>query len=244
MGMETSPKEIVPAAIGRALIGLGTHKCNMRTEPKAVPLEKYREKRSADSTPEPFGRGGENRPHLFVVQKHAARRLHWDFRLEWGGVLKSWAVPQGPSPDPAEKRLAVEVEDHPVEYADFAGVIPDGNYGAGEVIGWDQGRWTPLADLDEGIRKGKLLFELFGYKLRGKWTLVRMKTAGKTTGKEWLLIKERDGWARNGSDAGYPQESVFSGLTLEEIASGASRAGAMRKELERLKARRRRARVG
>ncbi len=209
-----------------------------------MPLEKYREKRSADSTPEPFGRGGENRPHLFVVQKHAARRLHWDFRLEWGGVLKSWAVPQGPSPDPAEKRLAVEVEDHPVEYADFEGVIPDGNYGAGEVIVWDQGRWTPLADLNEGMQKGKLLFELHGYKLRGKWTLVRMKTKGKTSGKEWLLIKERDGWARNGSDAGYPQESVFSGLTLEEIASGASRAAEIRKELERLKAPRRRVRVG
>jgi bifunctional non-homologous end joining protein LigD len=208
-----------------------------------LPLEKYREKRSADSTPEPFGRGGENRPHLFVVQKHAARRLHYDFRLEWGGVLKSWAVPQGPSPDPAEKRLAVEVEDHPVEYADFEGVIPDGNYGSGEVIVWDQGRWTPLADLEEGMRKGKLLFELHGYKLRGKWTLVRLKTKEKTTGKEWLLIKERDGWARNGSDAGYPQESVFSGLTLEEIASGASRAEEIRKELENLEAPRRPVRV-
>ena len=144
-----------------------------------MPLEKYRQKRSADSTPEPFGRGGENRPHLFVVQKHAATRLHWDFRLEWAGVLKSWAVPQGPSADPADKRLAVEVEDHPVEYADFEGVIPDGNYGAGEVIVWDQGRWTPLADLDEGLKKGKLLFELHGYKLRGTWTLVRMKTEGQ-----------------------------------------------------------------
>src|SRR5262249_15616572 len=154
-----------------------------------------------------------------------------------------WAVPQGPSPDPAEKRLAVEVEDHPVEYADFEGVIPDGNYGAGEVIVWDTGRWTPLADLDEGMEKGKLLFELHGYKLRGKWTLVRMKTKGKTTGKEWLLIKERDGWARNGSDAGYSQESVFSGLTLEEIASGESRAAEIREELVRKKAPRKRVKV-
>src|SRR4030095_16261851 len=166
---------MVPDAIGLALIGLGTDKCNMptRRKTKTMPLEKYREKRSADTTPEPFGRGGENRPHLFVVQKHAATRLHWDFRLEWAGVLKSWAVPQGPSADPADKRLAVEVEDHPVEYADFEGVIPEGNYGAGEVIVWDQGRWTPLADLEEGMKKGKLLFELYGYTRRGTVTLVR-----------------------------------------------------------------------
>ncbi len=209
----------------------------------SVPLEKYREKRSADTTPEPFGRGGENRPHLFVVQKHAATRLHYDFRLEWGGVLKSWAVPQGPSPDPADKRLAVEVEDHPVEYADFEGVIPEGNYGAGEVIVWDQGRWTPLTDLDEGMKKGKLLFELHGYKLRGVWTLVRMKTKGKTTGKEWLLIKERDAWAKKGPEAVYPQESIFSGLTLEDLASGASRAAEVRAELERLGAPKRRVRA-
>ncbi len=208
-----------------------------------MPLEKYRQKRSADSTPEPFGRGGENRPHLFVVQKHAATRLHWDFRLEWAGVLKSWAVPQGPSADPADKRLAVEVEDHPVEYADFEGVIPDGNYGAGEVIVWDQGRWTPLADLDEGLKKGKLLFELHGYKLRGTWTLVRMKTKGKTTGKEWLLIKERDGWAKKGPEAAYPQESIFSGLTIEDLKSGKSRADEIRAELERLGAPRRRVRA-
>ncbi len=206
-------------------------------------LEKYRQKRSADRTPEPFGRGSADRPHLFVVQKHAATRLHYDFRLEWGGVLKSWAVPQGPSADPADKRLAVEVEDHPVEYADFEGVIPEGNYGAGEVIVWDQGRWTPLADLDEGLRKGKLLFELSGYKLRGTWTLVRMKTRGKTTGKEWLLIKERDGWARKGAEAAYPQESIFSGLTVEDLATGASRTAEIRAELERLGAPRRPVRV-
>ena len=206
-------------------------------------LEKYRQKRSADTTPEPFGRGSSDRPHLFVVQKHAATRLHYDFRLEWGGVLRSWAIPQGPSPDPAEKRLAVEVEDHPVEYADFEGVIPEGNYGAGEVIVWDQGRWIPLADLDEGMKKGKLLFELSGYKLRGKWTLVRMKTKGKTTGKEWLLIKERDGWARKGAEAAYPQESIFSGRTVEDLASGVSRAAEIRAELERLAAPRRRVRI-
>ena len=206
-----------------------------------MPLEKYRQKRSADRTPEPFGRGAENRPHLFVVQKHAARRLHYDFRLEWGGVLKSWAVPQGPSPDPAEKRLAVEVEDHPVEYADFEGVIPEGNYGAGEVIVWDQGRWAPLVDLEEGMRAGKLLFELHGYKLRGKWTLVRMKSKRKgDAGKEWLLIKERDGWVRRGAESGYPPESILSGLTLEELASGASRAAEVREELSRLGAPRRR----
>jgi bifunctional non-homologous end joining protein LigD len=208
-----------------------------------VPLEKYRQKRSAETTPEPFGRASADRPHLFVVQKHAARRLHYDFRLEWGGVLKSWAVPQGPSPDPAEKRLAVEVEDHPVEYADFEGLIPKGNYGAGEVIVWDRGRWIPLADPEEGERKGKLLFELQGYKLRGKWTLVRMKTRGKTTGREWLLIKERDAWARKEGEGGYGQESILSGLTLEELASGAGRAAEIRSRLERLGAPRKRVRA-
>jgi len=221
-----------------------------------VPLEKYRQKRSADRTPEPFGRGEgsrEDRPHLFVVQKHAARRLHYDFRLEWGGVLRSWAVPQGPSPDTAEKRLAVEVEDHPVEYADFEGVIPEGNYGAGSVIVWDQGRWTPVGDPEEGMRAGKLLFELRGYKLRGRWTLVRMKSRGanaagerKSTGdsgKEWLLIKERDAWVRRGAEAVYPAESIFSGLTLEELAAGAGRAAEIRGRLERLGAPRRRLRV-
>src|SRR5207248_8315079 len=140
-------------------------------------LDRYRAKRSPGSTPEPFGTeaGASERPRLFVVQKHAARRLHWDFRLELGGTLRSWAVPKGPSFDPAEKRLAVEVEDHPVEYADFEGVIPEGNYGAGPVILWDRGSWAPLEDFEEGYQKGKLLFELKGHRLRGVWTLVRTK---------------------------------------------------------------------
>jgi bifunctional non-homologous end joining protein LigD len=204
-----------------------------------MPLEKYRAKRSAETTPEPFGRGGADRPHLFVVQKHAARALHYDFRLEWGGVLKSWAVPKGPSPDPADKRLAVEVEDHPVEYADFEGRIPEGNYGAGTVIVWDRGRWTPIGDPDEGEKKGKLLFELDGYKLRGVWTLVRTKRKGEKKSKEWLLIKERDAQARPGGAAALPQESILSGLTLEELAAGSDRVEELRAELTRLSAPRR-----
>ena len=204
-----------------------------------MPLEKYRRMRSPDTTPEPFGRAGGGRPHLFVVQKHAARRLHYDFRLEWGGVLRSWAVPEGPSPDPAEKRLAVEVEDHPVEYADFEGVIPNGNYGAGESIVWDRGRWAIVGDPEESLQKGKILFDLFGYKLRGRWTLVRMKTRGKATGKEWLLIKERDGYARRAPDSAYPQESILSGLTVEDLAAGRNHAAEIRTELERLGAPRR-----
>ena len=138
-------------------------------------LAEYQRKRDFSKTPEPKGSpdpAGQNR---FVVQKHWATRLHYDFRLEMEGVLVSWAIPKGPTLNPAEKRLAAHVEDHPVEYADFEGVIPPGNYGAGEVIVWDQGRWNPLADLEEGMRAGKLLFELHGYKLKGRWTLVRMK---------------------------------------------------------------------
>src|SRR5258706_12978240 len=159
-------------------------------------LERYWQKRSPERTPEPFGEpfgsDGLERPRLFVVQQHAARRLHYDLRLEMHGVLHSWAVPRGPSLDPAEKRLAVEVEDHPVEYADFEGIIPAGNYGAGAVIVWDRGAWTPVQDSDHGLEKGKLLFELAGYKLRGRWQLVRTKD----NPKEWLLIKKPDAWSR------------------------------------------------
>ncbi len=152
-----------------------------------------------------------------MVQKHAARRLHYDFRLELGGTLKSWAVPKGPSCDPADKRLAVQVEDHPIEYADFEGVIPQGTYGAGAVIVWDRGRWAPLEDPVRGLAKGKLLFELFGYKLRGVWRLVRTKAGAHDEGsaKDWLLIKHADAWSTRGRSL--PQASVLSGRTLEQL---------------------------
>jgi len=142
-------------------------------------LSSYRAKRSPDRTPEPFGPVSPIPGNLFVVHKHAARNLHFDLRLEMDGVLRSWAVPKGPSYDQAEKRLAVKVEDHPLEYGDFEGVIPAGNYGAGGVIVWDRGEWVPLEDWREGLEKGKLLFELKGYKLHGKWTLVKRKKSEK-----------------------------------------------------------------
>ena len=133
---------------------------------------------------------------LFVVHKHAARQLHFDLRLEMDGVLRSWAVPKGPSYDTNDKRLAVKVEDHPLEYGDFEGIIPAGNYGAGGVIVWDRGEWMPLEDWREGLAKGKLLFELRGYKLHGKWTLVKIKKSER----DWLLIKERDAWVKSPGD--------------------------------------------
>jgi len=185
-------------------------------------LSKYRAKRSADATLEPFGgRPGADsttdKPRLFVVQMHAARRLHWDLRLEIDGVLRSWAVPRGPSLDPAVKRLAVQTEDHPIEYLDFEGVIPRGNYGAGEMIVWDRGTWVPLEPVDEGYAAGKLLFELRGHKLRGVWTLVRTQGAD---GHQWLLIKKPDGAAIPGHDGEFEPASILSGLTVDELREG------------------------
>ena len=194
-------------------------------------LSTYRAKRSPDRTPEPFG-GAEAGPgQLFVVHKHAARRLHFDLRLEMEGVLRSWAVPKGPSYDTHEKRLAVHVEDHPLEYGDFEGLIPEGNYGAGAVIVWDRGEWVPLEDPLEGLRKGKLLFDLKGYKLRGRWTLVKIKKSQK----DWLLIKERDAWAKTDPDP-LPEESVLSGLTVEKLEAGHTPTGRIMAELDRLAA--------
>jgi bifunctional non-homologous end joining protein LigD len=178
-------------------------------------LSSYRAKRSPDRTTEPFGPVSPVIGRLFVVHKHAARQLHFDLRLEMEGVLRSWAVPKGPSYDMNDKRLAVRVEDHPLEYGDFEGVIPQGNYGAGGVIVWDRGEWVPLEDWREGLEKGKLLFELKGYKLHGKWTLVKIKKSEK----DWLLIKERDAWVKSPGDQ-FPEESVLSGLTVEEIKAG------------------------
>jgi bifunctional non-homologous end joining protein LigD len=183
-------------------------------------LERYREKRSAGSTPEPFGgartAGG---PRLFVVQMHAARNLHWDLRLEMHGALESWAVPKGPSPDPADKRLAMHVEPHPLEYADFEGVIPEGQYGAGPSICWDRGVWidipTKPGGPPHGLEHGKLLFELRGYKLKGLWTLVHTP---RNADNHWLLIKERDSYVDDAGTDGYPHDSILSGLTVDELA--------------------------
>src|SRR5436190_10582309 len=136
---------------------------------------------------------------IYVVQKHAASRLHWDFRLEWQGTLRSWAVPKGPSLDPADKRLAVEVEDHPIEYAKFAGDIPKGQYGGGHVDIWDNGSWEPIGDFDKGLAKGHVEFLLHGTKLSGKWHLVRTRMQGKQT--QWLLMKSHDQAARTGANA-------------------------------------------
>ena len=184
-------------------------------------LDEYRRKRAAGKTPEPFGTELPHSMgvHSFVVQKHAARRVHYDFRLELNGVLVSWAVPKGPSLDPAIKRLAVQVEDHPVEYADFEGIIPQGNYGAGAVIVWDRGAWKPLEDPVAGLKKGHLVFELSGYKLRGQWNLIR--TQGSAT--EWLLIKKPDRFAAAEGQRLLPSQSVLSGLELEEVGAAPTR---------------------
>ncbi|HEY6362115.1 MAG TPA: DNA polymerase ligase N-terminal domain-containing protein [Vicinamibacterales bacterium] len=179
-------------------------------------LEKYRQKRDFTKSPEPSG--GTPRtspsgrtPRFFCVQKHLASHLHYDFRLEHKGVLLSWAIPKGPALDPAVKRLAMHVEDHPIEYGEFEGVIPSG-YGAGIVMLWDVGVWTPeVDDVDGALKKGDLKFTLDGYKLKGSWVLVRTK--GKWAGggdRSWLLIKHRDDWAGDVDIAGFAPLSVKS----------------------------------
>src|SRR5260370_17101650 len=190
----------------------------------------YRAKRAFDRTPEPGGLAPKAAPKpggLLIVHMHDATRLHWDLRLEMNGVLMSWAVPKGPSANPADTRLAVRVEDHPLEYGDFEGVMPEGNYGAGTVIVWYGGVWVPLEDPYEGLEKGKLLFELRGYKLRGRWTLIKLKK----TPKEWLLIKERDQYV---STEPYTNESVLSGLTNDELQNAKQRAEPIKKALVKL----------
>ena len=205
-------------------------------------LEKYQEKRRFGETPEPAGDArqadGGGAGARFVVQKHAARRLHYDFRLEIDGVLKSWAVPKGPSLNPADKRLAVQTEDHPLEYGKFEGVIPKGNYGAGTVLIWDEGTFHPEAPIQEQLAKGDLKFSLNGTKLRGSFVLVRTKRAsgsgksggsgktlsvdksggsGKSAQAEWLLIKHRDEHVDPSWDIDLYGESVVTGRTLSEV---------------------------
>jgi bifunctional non-homologous end joining protein LigD len=158
-----------------------------------MPLDEYRRKRNFAATPEPRGGGPLRRDRLFVVQKHAASRLHYDFRLEVDGVLVSWAVPRGPSMNPADKRLAVRTEDHPLEYADFEGVIPAGQYGAGRVEIWDRGTYEPAEDVPmaQQVERGKVVVVLKGKKLRGRFALVRAKLGGASKRENWLLIKQR-----------------------------------------------------
>ncbi|HJT33173.1 MAG TPA: DNA ligase D [Pirellulales bacterium] len=191
-------------------------------------LTEYQHKRHFNRTPEPRGkvkrrqRGGLS----FVIQKHDATRLHYDFRLELDGVLKSWAVPKGPSFDPKEKRLAVQVEDHPLDYADFEGIIPEGEYGGGTVAVWDRGVWKPGGDPHAGYRAGKLKFHLEGDKLRGGWTLIRLARRGNERATNWLLIKERDEEARSTDEydvVDAEPNSVATGRSLDEIAAARDR---------------------
>jgi len=202
-------------------------------------LEEYTRKRRFEETPEPPPKVESKAGHRFVVQKHAATRLHYDFRLEMEGVLKSWAVPKGPSLDPADKRLAMQVEDHPVSYFDFEGIIPEDNYGAGTVMVWDVGTWQPLspvpvqgkhvtgteAEAAAMLAKGDLKFRLDGKKLKGDFALVKMKGRRPgSKGNEWLLIKKHDDHVVEGYDIDDYDESVLSKRSLAEIAGDAGSA--------------------
>jgi bifunctional non-homologous end joining protein LigD len=187
-------------------------------------LEDYKKKRRFGISPEPSGKGirgkKQNSDSLYVIQKHRATQLHYDFRLEWHGTLLSWAVPKGPSLDPSVKRLAMQVEDHPVEYASFEGAIPEGEYGGGTVMVWDNGTWEPeVEDVDAALQKGDLKFTLHGKKLKGSWVLVRTHGYGSSSGKSWLLIKHRDQYASTRDVAAEEPRSVISKRLLADIAS-------------------------
>ncbi len=190
-------------------------------------LTVYRAKRDFHKTPEPAGKLGRAAGHSYLIQKHAARRLHYDFRLEMDGVLKSWAVTRGPSQDPADKRLAVHVEDHPLAYGKFEGIIPQGQYGGGTVMLWDRGSWTPVGDPHYGYEKGHLSFDLQGERLKGRWHLVRM--GGKASGKKkenWLLIKAHDEYAKESKGdyaLGHHLSSVITHRSMQQITSGRSK---------------------
>lgn len=185
-------------------------------------LEEYKRKRDFKQTPEPPGKVERGKGHRFVVQKHRASHLHYDFRLEMDGVLKSWAVPKGPSLDPADKRLAMQVEDHPVSYFDFEGIIPAGNYGAGTVMVWDVGTWEPEGDAHAMLAKGDFKFRLDGDKLKGSFALIhiRSRKAGNK-GTEWLLIKHRDAYVQEPYDIDDYDYSVLTKRSLDQIADDA-----------------------
>jgi bifunctional non-homologous end joining protein LigD len=188
-----------------------------------MPLEHYRNKRRFTETPEPAGRPRRSSSrHIFVVQKHAASHLHYDFRLAIDGVLASWAVPKGPSMNPADKRLAIRTEDHPLEYAEFEGLIPEGQYGAGTVMVWDTGPYEPLDgnSPSEQLARGKIDVVLHGAKLRGGFTLVRTGMASQK--ERWLLVKQRDEYADPSWDIESPRldRSVLTGHSMKQIENG------------------------
>jgi bifunctional non-homologous end joining protein LigD len=194
-----------------------------------VALETYRKRRKFDVTAEPRGHKGRRGGNRFVIQKHAANRLHYDMRLELDGVMKSWAVTRGPSLDPSEKRLAVQVEDHPIEYNSFEGTIPQGEYGGGTVMIWDRGRWIPEGDPHEGYAKGRLDFVLKGEKLHGRWHLVRMRSRERDRRDNWLLIKGKDEASRSGRGEDVLREqplSAATGRSMDEIAEGKGKKSA------------------
>src|SRR5688572_18480569 len=210
----------------------------MSAKPSTDLLKKYRQMRDFSDTPEPAG-GKPKRGNLpiFVIQKHRASHLHYDFRLEMESVLKSWAVPKGPSYDPGVKRLAMMTEDHPFNYASFEGVIPEGNYGAGNVIIWDEGTWEfvePGDDPVKALKSGKLTFRLNGKKMFGEWALVKIKGRPGSKGNEWLLLKHRDQFASDKVDVTeVAPRSVVSNRTVEEVDPGnvwiSNRAASSRK---------------
>jgi bifunctional non-homologous end joining protein LigD len=192
--------------------------------PKADRLSDYNRKRDFARTPEPKGAARKSGRKLrYLIQKHDASRLHYDFRLEWNGALMSWAVPKGPSENPDDKRLAVHVEDHPVSYGDFEGTIPEGEYGGGTVMLWDRGWWRPhQEDVEAALKQGKLSFELEGERLHGNWALVRLRARSPKDKDNWLLIKENDEFVRRSGKPLVEREtvSVKSGRAMDEIAAG------------------------
>lgn len=189
-------------------------------------LRRYQAKRDFSKTREPRGGAMTRRGRRYVIQKHAARQLHYDLRLEHDGVMMSWAVAKGPSLVPGNRRLAIHVEDHPIEYNRFEGMIPKGEYGGGTVMIWDRGKWFPENDVADAMRKGRLDFRIDGEKLKGRWHLVRMRKRPGERNEPWLLIKSDDAYARSRRDADIlkqkPQSAV-TGRSLEEIAAGKRR---------------------